>query len=81
MLANKEDPGSKPTGTNSYRDSIEKTHHKKGLVEWLKVQALSSNSSNFFLKKERKNGSQVRFLSRRPTALGEYSALSGGDFP
>jgi hypothetical protein len=24
---------------------LEKTHHKKGLVEWLKVKTLSSNPS------------------------------------
>jgi hypothetical protein len=24
---------------------LKKTHHKKGLVEWLKVKALSSNPS------------------------------------
>jgi hypothetical protein len=31
---------------------LKKTLHKKGLVEWLKVQALSSDSST--IKKERK---------------------------
>jgi hypothetical protein len=31
---------------NSLRDPIsKKTHHKKGLVEWLKVYTLSSNPS------------------------------------
>jgi hypothetical protein len=25
------------------RPNLENTHHKKGLVEWLKVEALSSN--------------------------------------
>jgi hypothetical protein len=30
----------------SLRDSIsKKTHHKKGLIEWLKLYALSSNSN------------------------------------
>jgi hypothetical protein len=31
---------------------LKKTHHKKGLVEWLKVKALSSNHST--VKKKRK---------------------------
>jgi hypothetical protein len=36
--ADKEDHGSKPERTNSSWDPIsKKTHHKKGLVEWLKV--------------------------------------------
>jgi hypothetical protein len=33
-----EDHGSKPAWANSLRDPIcKKIHHKKGLVEWLKV--------------------------------------------
>jgi hypothetical protein len=33
-----EDPGSKPVWANSSQDCILKNiHHKKGLVEWLKV--------------------------------------------
>jgi hypothetical protein len=32
-----------PAQGNGSRDYLEKTLHKKGLVEWLKVQALSSN--------------------------------------
>jgi hypothetical protein len=45
-----EDCNSKPTQSNSSQDSIpkkkkKKTIREKGLVEWLKVQALSSNSS------------------------------------
>jgi hypothetical protein len=36
----------KPVRENSTaRPYLEKTFHNKGLVEWLKVQALSSNSS------------------------------------
>jgi hypothetical protein len=39
-----EDSSSKPTwGNSSARPYLENTHHKKGLVEWLKVLALSSN--------------------------------------
>jgi hypothetical protein len=30
---------------NSARHYLEKIHHRKGLVEWLKMYALSSNSS------------------------------------
>jgi hypothetical protein len=36
----------KPAWANSLQNPISKnTHHKKGLVEWLKVKALSSNPS------------------------------------
>jgi hypothetical protein len=39
-----EDHGLKPAQGNSSRDPIlKKSHHKKGLVMWLKVKALSSN--------------------------------------
>jgi hypothetical protein len=39
-----EDHGSKPAQAKELpRPYLEKTHHKKGLVEWLKV--LSSNAS------------------------------------
>jgi hypothetical protein len=31
-----EDQGSKPVQANNLRPYLEKTHHKKGLVEWLK---------------------------------------------
>jgi hypothetical protein len=41
-----EDCGSKPYWANSLQDPIsKKLLHKKGLVEWLKVKALSSNPS------------------------------------
>jgi hypothetical protein len=41
-----EDSSSKPTQANSLQDPIsKKTYHNKGLVEWFKVQALSSNPS------------------------------------
>jgi hypothetical protein len=41
-----EDLSSKPAqGNSSVRPYLEKTHHKKGLVEWLKVKALSSSPS------------------------------------
>jgi hypothetical protein len=37
---------SKPAQANSFQDPIlKKTHHKKGLAEWLKVKALSSSPS------------------------------------
>jgi hypothetical protein len=40
-----EDLGLKPAWANSSQDPIlkKKKNHKKGLVEWFKVQALSSN--------------------------------------
>jgi hypothetical protein len=39
--------GSKPTlGKQLTRPYLENTHHKKGLVEWLKVKALSSSPRN-----------------------------------
>jgi hypothetical protein len=49
-----EDHGSKPAWANtSTRPYLEKTHHKKGLVEWLKVKTLSSSPSTAKRKKER----------------------------
>jgi hypothetical protein len=42
----------RPANANSFmRFSLKKTHHKNGLVEWLKVYVLSSNPS---LKKNKK---------------------------
>jgi hypothetical protein len=39
-----EDRSLKPTqGNSSTRPYLEKTLHRKGLVEWLKVKSLSSN--------------------------------------
>jgi hypothetical protein len=35
-----------------------KTHHKKGLVEWLKVEALSSSPSAIHTHKKVKSGIQ-----------------------
>jgi hypothetical protein len=35
--------GLKPARAKSSRDLSQKTHHKTGLIEWLKVKALSSN--------------------------------------
>jgi hypothetical protein len=39
-------------GTQFERQYLKKTHHKNGLVEWLQVQALDSNTSTE--KKEKK---------------------------
>jgi hypothetical protein len=48
-----EDHGSKPARANSSRDPIsKKTFTKIGLVEWLKVKALSSNTSTAKKKKK-----------------------------
>jgi hypothetical protein len=46
---------------------LKKTHHRKGLVEWLKVQGLSSNPST-----ENKNKSQ------EPVTHGGNPSYSGG---
>jgi hypothetical protein len=43
--ADKEDQGWKPALANSLREPVSKTPlHEKGLVEWLKVKALTLNS-------------------------------------
>jgi hypothetical protein len=48
----REDRGSKPAQANSSeRSYLEKTLHKKGLVEWLKVKAQSSNHNTAKKKK------------------------------
>jgi hypothetical protein len=52
-----EDHGLKTAWANSSRFYLEKTHHKKGLVEWLKAQALSSNPST--AKKANENSLHV----------------------
>jgi hypothetical protein len=49
-----EDRSSKPALANSSRPCLQKSHHKNGLVEWLKVKALSSNP-NTAKKKKKKN--------------------------
>jgi hypothetical protein len=50
-----DDHGSKPAQANSSRPYLEKTHHKKGLVvEWLKMEALSSNPSTTQKKKKKR---------------------------
>jgi hypothetical protein len=40
------------------RPHLEKTHHKKGLVEWVKVYALSSNPSTTRGKERKKERMQ-----------------------
>jgi hypothetical protein len=50
----KEDHGLRPAMANSSRDPILKKLHKKGLVEWFKVESWSSNSSTT-KKKENAN--------------------------
>jgi hypothetical protein len=47
-----EDRGSKPAWANNSQDPISKKpyHKKTGLVEWLKVKALSSSSSTIHTK-------------------------------
>jgi hypothetical protein len=55
-----EDLGLKPAWANSYMRSYLKKHFTKiGLVEWLKVQALSSNSRTAKKKRERERESNI----------------------
>jgi hypothetical protein len=57
-----EDHCSKLAWANSLRDPIlKKAHHKKGLVKWLMMQALSSNPSTSKKKKKRERNN---FCSR-----------------
>jgi hypothetical protein len=44
------------------RPHLEKTLHKKGLVEWLKIQALCSSPSTSKKKKSFGNGKLLKFL-------------------
>jgi hypothetical protein len=58
-----EDQGSKPTQANSLRDTcLKKPFTKKvGLVEWLKVKALSSSPSTVKKKNKNKNKNPTLF--------------------
>jgi hypothetical protein len=48
-----EDHSLKPAQANSsVRPYLDKTHHNKGLVEWLKVKALLSSSPSIAKKKK-----------------------------
>jgi hypothetical protein len=50
------DGGLKSAEANSSRDlTLKNTHHKKGLVEWLKVKALSSKPSTAKNKNKQTN--------------------------
>jgi hypothetical protein len=53
-------------GKQFTRPYLEKTHHKKGLVEWLKVLTLSSNPRTIKKKKKksRKGSRRVRERER-----------------
>jgi hypothetical protein len=54
--ADQEDCGSKPAQANRPRELIlKKTHHKKGLMKWFKVYALTSNPSTAKTKPKKKN--------------------------
>jgi hypothetical protein len=54
------DRGSKPAWANGLQDPIsKKTITKKGLMEWLKVQALSSNPSTTKKKKKKKSENNI----------------------
>jgi hypothetical protein len=41
------------------RHYLEKTHHEKGLMEWLKLQALSSNYSTSKKKKTKQTKKKI----------------------
>jgi hypothetical protein len=72
----------KPAWANSSRDSIlKKIHYKKGLVEWLKVKALSSNPSTTKKKKKLKqkglgHESSVEQLPNKHEALSSNSSTA-----
>jgi hypothetical protein len=53
-----EDRGSKPTRAN--RVYLEKTYHKKQLMEWLKVKVLSSSPSTAKKKKKKRSAYVTR---------------------
>jgi hypothetical protein len=46
-------------GKEFVRLYLEEAHHKKGLVEWLKVEALSSNPSTTKKKKKKRERNRV----------------------
>jgi hypothetical protein len=56
---NQEDHGSKPAWPY-----LKKTLHKKGLVEWLNVQALSSSPGTTKIKKIKKRVGRLQFSGR-----------------
>jgi hypothetical protein len=63
----REDRGSKPARANSSQDPVSKrTQRKTGLVEWLRVQALSSSPGTTKKRKEKKKPLQyVNLLKAR----------------
>jgi hypothetical protein len=63
-------------GKQFVRPYLEKTHYKKGLVEWLKVKALSSSPRTTKKKKKGLNGEKcyVNFSSRK--SEGERKTVS-----
>jgi hypothetical protein len=58
-----EDCGLKPARANSLLDTIsKKIHHKKGLVLWLKVKALSSSPGTAKKKENLKSHHEKRLV-------------------
>jgi hypothetical protein len=55
---------SQPQANSSLRPYLEKTHHKKGLAEWLKVKALSSSSKTKKKKKKKKKKEEEENYSK-----------------
>jgi hypothetical protein len=74
-----EDRGSKPTRAN--RVYLEKTYHKKQLMEWLKVKVLSSSPSTAKKKKKKKvslcDQAQYQLIGRQRQEDQELKASLG----
>jgi hypothetical protein len=51
------------------RPYLEKTHYKKGLVEWLKVKALSSSTSTEGKKSTAWAGSRAQAVEHLPRSM------------
>jgi hypothetical protein len=65
-----------PAQANSLRDPIsKKTFTKKGLVEWLKVYALSSNPSTAKRKGRKRNCKESRSFAGQTTPPNEENYL------
>jgi hypothetical protein len=62
-------------GRQFSRPYLEKPFTKKGLVEWLKVKALSSNSSTAKNKKQKKK--PVRWTNRKGLLFGRLVLCRG----
>jgi hypothetical protein len=57
------------------RPYLEKSHHKKGLAEWVKVKALSSNPSTSKKKKKEQKTPHPKKTQKKPS-LYKYQCCS-----